>query len=77
MDLDKLEKVIGSSCWGKRSYASKTRAKHALKVADKVYGKHKGLRPYKCLFCEYWHLGHAYAPRSITKDNFDIAWRGR
>ena len=39
-----------------RKYRYRTHRKALRKKGATVYGK--GLRPYKCKFCGWWHLGH-------------------
>ncbi len=45
------------SCDGKHLYVTRKEAKARVHRVPKL----RGLRPYKCLFCEFWHLGHSTA----------------
>lgn len=52
------------SC-AKNGYDSRS---HARKELNRMRGqgmRGEGLRPYKCLSCDFWHLGHL--PRSVLK----------
>ena len=43
-------------CGKKRRYVTRREAKEVVKRMKKR-GK-KGNRPYRCVFCDYWHIGH-------------------
>ena len=44
----------GVPCAGKKSYASETEAKKAIKEVQVKF--HHGSRAYFCIYCETWHL---------------------
>ena len=45
-------------CQGKTQYASKNKAMTEIHriIEDSCGGEGKELRPYKCKYCNYWHL---------------------
>ena len=46
---------IAKGCEGKYWYADKPAAKIGAKVAKRIHGGRR-LLPYKCLWCDGWHL---------------------
>ncbi len=46
------------SCSGKKRYASRAEAMTALGIQRSYGQKIDGIRPYECVFCQGWHLGH-------------------
>ena len=53
----KRRKLKRLMCKDKNWYKSKEQAAKASLKYHKKYGG-KWLHPYKCRFCQYWHLGH-------------------
>ena len=45
-------------CVGKQSYTSKATANAALYWMKEDFQKSDPIFPYKCNYCESWHLGH-------------------
>jgi hypothetical protein len=48
------------SCLRKRPYESESEARSIVKSIRKagVMSDYMKIRPYKCLFCPHWHVGH-------------------
>lgn len=55
----KLDAAQQSQCLGKFPFRSSADASKACK-------RDKGLMPYRCSFCGWWHIGHA-APASVRE----------
>jgi ssDNA-binding Zn-finger/Zn-ribbon topoisomerase 1 len=55
-ERDTLHCVSTPEC-GKRGYHSRSDAKKALR-GHRGAGFSRGVRPYECPTCGYWHLGH-------------------
>jgi hypothetical protein len=53
---DDLIRIQQSACSGKKPYASKKLAKLGAKQVKRLYSSDQ--KPYECLFCRNWHLGH-------------------
>jgi len=47
-----------SACEGKRHYTSEREARLIARRFGATVGAR--LRPYRCLFCRDWHIGHDY-----------------
>ncbi|MFD7980272.1 hypothetical protein [Streptomyces sp. NPDC059071] len=45
-----------ATCTGKARYLERAHAKHAASRIRRTGANH--LRPYRCPFCQCWHLGH-------------------
>ncbi len=52
-----------SQCTGKRPYRRKQVAKRAAKQVEQFYGR---MQPYRCPWCELWHIGHR-PPRELRR----------
>lgn len=52
-----------SQCIGKRYYRTKAAAKTAAKQAEQNFGR---MHPYRCGWCELWHIGHK-PPRELRR----------
>ncbi len=53
----RMQATRDRSCTGKHRYTTRKGAKARVHRVPKL----KGLRPYKCAYCEFWHLGHSSA----------------
>ena len=56
------------SCWRKRKYVTRAEAKEKAKELIR-YERRKGLKPYKCWFCIYWHIGHPIGSKGNGRDD--------
>lgn len=66
-EMSKAEYNEYRSCKIKRNYRSKRAAKDTCKNMKKRVGAK--LEPYKCKFCDYWHVGNK-DPR--TKEDVSV-----
>ena len=67
-DAQKLEAYRLSSCQGKMCHRTGDTAKaHAGAVGG-------GMRHYKCLFCAWWHCGHAHSRKPKRRVPAEPRW---
>lgn len=64
--MDKRE----AGCAKKVRYQTRKEAKKASKTVKELH-RITGLHPYRCEFCEQWHLGHR-EPGAATYKRYDF-----
>ena len=55
---DSTRKEYFHGCMGKVQYPTREKAQSAAKTLKKKTQRFRGVEPYQCPFCQFFHLGH-------------------